>query len=114
DCQMSDTMQCWDPRGAPVSPHLDIASALLPLKESEILSLTIGAGDFAPAIAAAVKSATVTILDLQGAPADPPPLSNLSYRTDEADRIPAADETVDIVTGNEVVGRVAGDRRSGV
>lgn len=109
---MSDTMQSWDPRGAPVSPHLDIASALLPLKESEILSLTIGAGDIAPAIAAAVKSATVTVIEIQGATGDPPPLSNLAYKTGDADRIPADDESFDIVIVNGILSRIPDDRRA--
>ncbi|MGE4064230.1 MAG: class I SAM-dependent methyltransferase [Rhodospirillaceae bacterium] len=108
---MSDTMQIWDPRGAPVSPHLDIAQALLPLKESEILSITNGGGDIAPAIAAAIKSATVTVLDTEGATDDPPPLSNLIFKQGESDRIPAEDESFDIVMVNGVLSRVADDRR---
>lgn len=109
---MSDTMQSWDPRGATASAHLDIASALLPLKESEILSLAIGAGDIAPAIAVAVKSATVTVIELQGVTDDPPPLSNLTYKAGEADRIPADDESVDIVIVNGVLSRIPDDRRA--
>jgi SAM-dependent methyltransferase len=109
---MSDTMQSWDPRGAVVSPHLDIASALLPLKDSEILSLTIGAGDIAPAIAVAVKSATVTVLEMQGATDDPPPLSNLIYKTGDPDRLPADDESFDLVIVNGLLSRIPEDRRS--
>ena len=110
---MSDTMQAWDPRGAPVSVHLEIASALLPLKESEILSLASGAGDIAPAIAAAVKSATVVVLETEGATEDPPPLSNLTFRPGDADRIPAEDESFDIVIVNALLSRVSDDRRVG-
>lgn len=111
---MSDTMQSWDPRGAVVSSHLDIASALLPLKDSEILSLAVGAGDIAPAIAAAVKSATVTVLETQGATDDPPPLSNLTYKSGGADRIPAEDDSFDIVIVNGFLSRIPEDRRSPV
>ncbi|MCC6914048.1 MAG: methyltransferase domain-containing protein [Rhodospirillaceae bacterium] len=109
---MSDTMQIWDPRRAAVSAHLDIASALLPLKDSEILSLAIGAGDIAPAIAVAVKSATVTVLETEGATDDPPPLSNLTYKAGDADRIPAEDESFDIVIVNGLLSRIPEDRRS--
>lgn len=111
---MSDTMQTWDPRGAQVSPHLDIASALLPLNDSEILSLTIGAGDIAPAIAVAVKTATVTVVELHSVTEDPPPLSNLTYKAGDADRIPAEDESFDIVIVNGVLSRVEDDRRAPV
>ncbi len=109
---MSDTMQSWDPRGAAVSSHLDIASALLLLKDSEILSLAIGAGDIAPAIAAAVKSAAVTVLETQGAGDDPPPLSNLTYKAGDADRIPVEDESFDIVIVNGLLSRIPEDRRA--
>lgn len=109
---MSDAMQTWDPRGAVAAAHLDIASALLPLKDSEILSLTVGAGDIAPAIAVAVKSATVTVLETQGATDDPPPLSNLTYKAGDADRIPAEDESFDIVIVNGLLSRIPEDRRS--
>lgn len=111
---MSDTMQSWDPRGAQVSPHLELAQKLLPLKESEILSLTFGAGDIAPAIAVGVKSATVTVIDLQDPTEDPPPLSNLTYKSGDPDRLPAEDESFDIVILNGVLSRVADDRRAGV
>lgn len=111
---MSDTMQAWDPRGAPVSPHLEIAQALLPLKDSEILSLASGAGDIAPAIAAAVKSATVVVLETEGTTEDPPPLSNLTFKSGHADRIPAEDESFDIVIGNGILSRVADERRAAV
>jgi SAM-dependent methyltransferase len=110
---MSDTMQSWDPRGAPVSPHLEIASALLPLKDSEILSITSGAGDFGAAIAAAVKSANVVVLETEGSTEDPPPLSNLSFKSGDADRIPAEDESFDIVIVNGLLSRVPDDRRVG-
>jgi SAM-dependent methyltransferase len=110
---MSDAMQTWDPRGAPVSPHLDIASALLPLKDSEILSITSGAGDIAPAIAVAVKSATVVVLETESTTEDPPPLSNLTYKSGDADRIPAEDESFDIVIVNGLLSRVPDDRRVG-
>lgn len=109
---MSDAMQSWDPRGAVTSPHLDIASALLPLKDSEILSLTIGAGDIAPAIAVAVKSASVTVVETEGATEDPPPLSNLTYKSGDADRLPAEDESFDIVIVNGLLSRIPEDRRS--
>lgn len=109
---MSDAMQIWDPRGAPVSPHLEIASALLPLKDSDILSITSGGGDIAPAIAAAVKSATVTVLEIDGASDDPPPLSNLAFKPGAADRIPAEDESFDVVIVNGVLSRVPDDRRT--
>lgn len=105
-------MQIWDPRGAPVSAHLDVAQALLPLKESEILSITSGAGDMGAAIAVAVKSSTVVVLELAGASEDPPPLSNLTFKTGEPDKIPADDEAFDIVILNGVLSRVADDRRS--
>ena len=108
---MSDSMQSWDPRGAQVSPHLEVAEALLPLKEAEILSMTIGAGDIAPAIAAAVKSATVTVIDILDPTADPPPLSNLTYKSGDPDRLPADDEGFDIVMLNGVLSRVPDDRR---
>jgi len=111
---MSDTMQTWDPRGAEAGAHLDIAAALLPLKDSEILSMTAGAGDIAPAIAVAVKSATVVVLETSGETADPPPLSNLSYRTGDADRVPAEDESFDIVIVNGLLSRTADERRDGV
>jgi ubiquinone/menaquinone biosynthesis C-methylase UbiE len=110
---MSDTMQAWDPRGAPVSAHLEIASALLPLKESEILSLASGAGDIAPAIAVAVKSATVTVIETEGTTEDPPPLSNLTFKSGDADKIPAEDESFDIVIVNGLLSRVPDDRRVG-
>lgn len=110
---MSDTMQTWDPRGAPVSPHLDMAQALLPLKDSEILSMAAG-GDIAPAIAVAVKSATVVVLETQGATEDPPPLSNLTYRSGDPDHIPAEDESFDIVILNGLLSRIPDDRRVGV
>ncbi len=111
---MSDTMQSWDPRGAQASPHLDVAHALLPLKESEILSLTVGAGDIAPAIAAGVKSATVTVIELNDPTLDPPPLSNLTYKSGDPDRLPAEDESFDIVILNGVLSRVDDGRRAGV
>ena len=109
---MSDTMQPWDPRGASVSPHLDVASALLPLKESEILSLTIGAGDIAPAIAAAIKTATVTVLETQGESSEPLPLSNLTYKTGDADRMPVENESFDIVIANGLLSRLPEDQRA--
>lgn len=110
---MSDVMQTWDPRGAPVSSHLEIAQALLPLKESEILSITSGAGDLGAAIAAAVKSATVVILETESTTEDPPPLSNLTFKSGEADRIPAEDESFDIIIVNGLLSRVPDDRRVG-
>lgn len=108
---MPDAMQIWDPRGAPVSAHLDIAQALLPLKESEVLSMTSGAGDLGAAIAVAVKSSTVVVVELHGASNDPPPLSNLTFKPGEPDKIPADDESFDIVILNGVLSRVADDRR---
>jgi SAM-dependent methyltransferase len=109
---MSDTMQAWDPRGAPVSPHLEIAQALLPLKESEILSITSGAGDLGAAIAAAVKSATVTVFETESVTQDPPPLSNLTFKSGDADKIVAEDESFDIVIVNSLLSRVPDDRRA--
>lgn len=111
---MSDTMQSWDPRGAPVRPHLEIAQALLPLKESEILSMTAGAGDIAPAIAAGVKTATVTVLETEGSADDPPPLSNLTFKSGDADRIPSEDESFDIVIANGLLSRAPDERRVAV
>lgn len=107
---MSESMQNWDPRGAPVRPHQDIAADLLPLKDSEILSLCAGAGDIAPGLAVLVKSAAVTVLETAGAAQEPLPLSNLAYRTGDADRIPAEDESFDIVIVNGVLSRVPADR----
>lgn len=109
---MSDTMQIWDPRGVLASAHLDVAQALLPLKESEILSITSGAGDIAPAIAAAVKSSTVVVIEIEGASEDPPPLSNLTFKSGDPDKIPADDESFDIVMVNGVLSRVSDDRRA--
>lgn len=106
---MSASMQSWDPRGAPVGGHQDMAAALLPLADSEILSLSGTAGDLGPAIAAAVKSATVVVLET-GMPVDEPlPLSNLTYRQGPADRIPAADESFDIVIVNGLLSRLPDD-----
>lgn len=107
---MSDAMQIWDPRGAQVSPHLDLAMAALPLKDAEVLSMTGGGGDIAPFIAAAVKTATVTVLETQGATDDPPPLSNLTYKSGDPDRIPADDESFDVVIVNALLSRVPEDR----
>jgi ubiquinone/menaquinone biosynthesis C-methylase UbiE len=112
DPPMSDTMQIWDPRGVRASAHLDIAQELLPLKESEILSITSGAGEIGPAIAAAVKSSTVVVIEINGASEDPPPLSNLTFKSGEPDKIPADDESFDIVIANGVLSRVSDDRRA--
>lgn len=107
---MSETMQSWDPRGAPVTPHLEVATALLPLKESEVLSVTTGVGDIAPAIAAAVKTANVVVFETERQTEDPPPLSNLTFKFGEADRLPENDESFDVVIVNGLLSRMPDDR----
>jgi SAM-dependent methyltransferase len=111
---MSESMQSWDPRGAPVTTLQEMAAALLPLREAEILSLTAAPGDIAPGIAAMMKSAVVTVLETAGVTEDPPPLSNLIYKSGEADRLDEADESFDIVMVNGALSRTPEDRMPGV
>lgn len=94
-------MQLWDPRGAPVREPAAVYEELLDFNDARVIDLGCGAGGVSRAIATAHKSASILALEvdtvqheknLEGAQ-----LSNLEFALGDARRIPAEDESVDIV-----------------
>ncbi len=96
-----ESMQTWDPRGAPTCAHREIYEEMLPLEDAGILELGCGNGDTSRAIATAFASATVTAMEVDAiqhaANLDSPQLPNLSFVLGAAEKIPTADESFDIV-----------------
>ena len=97
----TDNMQTWDPRGAPTTSHREIYESVLPLEDAQILELGCGKGDTSRAIATAVPSASITALEVDTAQyaenLAAPQLPNLEFALGGAEKIPAANETFDIV-----------------
>ena len=97
----ADSMQTWDPRGAPTCAHRKIYEEMLPLEGASILELGCGNGDTSRAIAGAFATATVTAMEVDtaqhAANLASPQLPNLQFVLGAAEKIPAADESVDIV-----------------
>jgi ubiquinone/menaquinone biosynthesis C-methylase UbiE len=98
---MIETMQTWDPRGAPTCDPKDLYNELLPLKESLLLDLGCGSGDIARDIAMSVKSATVVGLEIDSIQhaenLKAEPLPNLEFKHGGAEKISEPDESFDIV-----------------
>ncbi|MBX7199374.1 MAG: class I SAM-dependent methyltransferase [Rhodospirillaceae bacterium] len=98
---MSDKMQQWDPRGAPVLETAAVYEELLDFKDAKVLDLGCGNGAISRAIAKAHKSASVTALEVDTVQHEAnlagPQLPNLEFGLGGAERIPAEDETFDIV-----------------
>jgi SAM-dependent methyltransferase len=98
---MSDNMQLWDPRGAPVLDATAVYEELLDFKDARVIDLGCGAGAISRAIATAHKSASVLALEVDTVQLDAnlagPQLPNLEFAAGGAERIPAEDESVDIV-----------------
>lgn len=94
-------MQLWDPRGAPTCAHREVYESLLPLEDAVILELGCGAAEVSRAIASAVPSADITALEVDTRQHEAnlagPQLANLHFSLGGAEKIPAADETFDIV-----------------
>lgn len=97
----ADSMQVWDPRGAPTCAHREVYESVLTLEDAQILELGCGNGDTSRAIATAVPTASVTALEVDttqhAANCDSPQLANLQFALGGAEKIPAADESFDIV-----------------
>ena len=96
-----DSMQLWDPRGAPTCTQREIYEPLLPLAGAEILELGCGNGETSRAIATADPTASVTALEVDAVQHEAnlagPQLPNLRFDLGGAERIPAGDESFDIV-----------------
>ena len=94
-------MQLWDPRGAPVLDATSVYEELLDFKDARVVDLGCGAGAISRAIASAHKSASVLALEVDTVQLDAnlagPQLPNLEFAAGGAERIPAEDESVDIV-----------------
>lgn len=98
---MSDKMQLWDPRGAPVLDTAAVYDEFLDFKDARVLDLGCGNGAVSRAIAQAHKSASVLALEVDAIQHEAnlagPQLPNLEFGLGGAERIPAEDETFDIV-----------------
>ncbi len=98
---MADKMQQWDPRGAPVLDTAAVYEELLDFKDARVLDLGCGNGAVSRAIAKAHKSAHVVGLEVDTVQHEAnlaePPLPNLEFGLGGAERIPAEDESFDIV-----------------
>ena len=94
-------MQLWDPRGAPVLDAAAVYEELLDFKDMRVIDLGCGAGEISRAIAKAHKTASILALDVNeaqlAANLEGPQLPNLEFAAGGAERIPAEDESVDIV-----------------
>ena len=110
----ADTMQLWDPRGAPTQAHREVYEDLLDLKEAEIIELGCGAGEVSRAIAAAFPRASITALEVDAlqhaANLAAPQLPNLTFAEGSAERIPVGDEGFDIVLVIKALHHVPADR----
>ena len=107
-------MQRWDPRGAPTCAHREIYEDLLTLKDAVILELGCGAAEVSRAIAAAVPSADITALEVDTrqheANLAAPQLPNLHFALGGAEKIPADEETFDVVLMMKSLHHVPGDQ----
>ncbi len=94
-------MQLWDPRGAPVREPAAVYEELLDFSDARVIDLGCGAGEVSRAIAAKHKSASVLALEVDTVQHEKnlegPQLPNLEFALGGATRIPAEDESVDIV-----------------
>jgi ubiquinone/menaquinone biosynthesis C-methylase UbiE len=96
-----ENLQLWDPRGAPVCAHSDIYESLLPLKDAHILDLGCGDGETSRAIATDFPRTSIVALEVDTIQHDlncrMPPLENLEFALGGAEKIPAEDDSFDIV-----------------
>src|SRR5690349_5136121 len=99
------TMQLWDPRGAKSQEPQKVYERLLPLAGAEILDLGCGKAEVARAIAASAKGVRVTAMEVDRVQHEAnlaaPQLDNLAFELGGAEKIPAADESYDIVMMNK-------------
>jgi SAM-dependent methyltransferase len=98
---MSENMQLWDPRGAPVRATAEVYEELLDFKEARVIDLGCGAGEVSRAIATKHKGASILALEVDTVQHEKnlegPQLVNLEFALGDATRIPVEDESVDIV-----------------
>jgi SAM-dependent methyltransferase len=94
-------MQLWDPRGAPTRPHGEVIEELLSFDDAQVLELGCGRGETARAIATRHRRATVLALEVDTVQLEAnragSQLANLTFAAGGAERIPAGDDTFDIV-----------------
>jgi SAM-dependent methyltransferase len=94
-------MQLWDPRGALPRAHGEVYEEILSFDDAQVLELGCGRGDTARAIATRHRRATVLALEVDAAQHEAnlagPQLANLTFDLGGAERIPAGDDTFDIV-----------------
>jgi len=109
----ADDMQLWDPRGAPTIAHREVYESVLPLKGATILELGCGNGDTSRAIAKADPTASVTAMEVDvvqhEANLASAQLPNLHFVLGGAEKVPADDESFDIVLMVKSLHHVPGD-----